>query len=378
MRYIITILFTYLSLGAFGQNLDDFLSKVQYLHEEYRIISFDFLYKSGALGVADLVSGHGIVKKNYNDTLGYNHNILINYPDGNVHHQIYDGKNVVEIMLKDSKVLVINVDSFDYSYQLITGNMISSLQPYFLYTKGYLDSLVTNKSIEKLQLDTLNIFNRKCYQLKIKHKDSKDLKNDYSYYYVDAHTMYPIGYRSFFEYNNTKLEKSFILSNIFTSSDSAKKVFDYKIYKDFGLKLVTPKEYLQEKSKAETTFSNKAESFISKYKGKIVVVDFWYIGCAPCFRLMPVLEKLHFEFPNVEFVGINPIDNEEKLKKFTKIRKLKYPVFYNPDLVKKYNIKAYPVVVIFDKEGNIVRRLAGYSDNHYNEIKSIIEDLKSN
>jgi thiol-disulfide isomerase/thioredoxin len=89
---------------------------------------------------------------------------------------------------------------------------------------------------------------------------------------------------------------------------------------------------------------------------------------------MPVLEKLYEEYPDVEFIGINPFNKSEKIKKFVKIRKLKYPVFSVPGYEKKYNITGFPVVLIFDKNGNVIKRLEGYSDSHYDEIKKEIQE----
>lgn len=319
-------------------------------------------------------TGYGIIQKRSDDTLGCFHNILINYPDGDTHTQIYDGKYVIEIMLDKSQCLLINVDSFNYGYQFVTGNVISSYRPKFLYTKDYFHSIFKNKNIEYLKIDTLFVFGRNCYQVKIKYKDNNEIKNDYTSYYFDVESFLPLGKRSLFEYAGSKLEDLFIISNIITSQNSSEDFFNYKVYKDSGFKIYYPNNYIQNSEENKQDSIVESEFSLEKYKGKIVVMDFWYIGCGPCYKLMPVMEKLSSEYPNVSFVGINPFDKIEKINKFIESRKLKYPVYSVPDYEKKYNITGYPVVLIFDKKGKIIKRLNGYFESHYKTIKKVIED----
>jgi peroxiredoxin len=49
---------------------------------------------------------------------------------------------------------------------------------------------------------------------------------------------------------------------------------------------------------------------LNQFKGKIVVLNFWFISCAPCREEMPLLNKIKSEFESkgVVFIGL-PLDN---------------------------------------------------------------------
>src|SRR6266850_4042132 len=60
-----------------------------------------------------------------------------------------------------------------------------------------------------------------------------------------------------------------------------------------------------------------------KLKGKVVVLEFWKINCAPCVEAIPHLNELVEQFSNrVVFISISD-DNKDYLKKFLKRRPIK-------------------------------------------------------
>lgn len=101
---------------------------------------------------------------------------------------------------------------------------------------------------------------------------------------------------------------------------------------------------------------------LSNYKGKVVYIDFWGVGCAPCiYDIQHSAPKLHERYHNKDVVFINIcVDADESAWK-------KAIAKYNVDGVnllaegwtknevcKKYNISGIPHYVLIDKEGRIV------------------------
>ena len=99
MKFKILFIFFFFSTLLQAQNINGFLSYINYLDQENQVISYDFIHKSGPIELTNTITGHGVVQRKHNDTLGAYHNILINYDDGTAGQQIYDGKNIVRIML---------------------------------------------------------------------------------------------------------------------------------------------------------------------------------------------------------------------------------------------------------------------------------------
>ena len=82
----------------------------------------------------------------------------------------------------------------------------------------------------------------------------------------------------------------------------------------------------------------------------LVLVDFWAEWCSPCKALLPKLEQLAGEFPNLSVQKIN-IDN-------------------NPDTPAKYGVRSLPTLILF-KKGEAQETLIG--NLPYDKIKDCVE-----
>ncbi|MFY0687433.1 MAG: TlpA family protein disulfide reductase [Cyclobacteriaceae bacterium] len=95
---------------------------------------------------------------------------------------------------------------------------------------------------------------------------------------------------------------------------------------------------------------------LEQLKGKVVVLNFWFIGCAPCEMERPVLNTLReFYRGNDDVVFLAFAKNEkEKLNKFLINHPVSYTVFpsSNDYLKTQFDIDSYPQNIILDRKGN--------------------------
>jgi thiol-disulfide isomerase/thioredoxin len=93
----------------------------------------------------------------------------------------------------------------------------------------------------------------------------------------------------------------------------------------------------------------------AELKGKVLVLNFWFIGCSPCEMERPALNdltKVYADNKEVVFISFAK-NNKEQLTKFLS----QNPVLYNvvptdKDYIKtKFEINAYPVNIILDRNG---------------------------
>lgn len=114
---------------------------------------------------------------------------------------------------------------------------------------------------------------------------------------------------------------------------------------------------------------------LSDLKGKVVLINFWFINCPPCRMEMPDLNELKAEYAgkNVEFVAIT-FDNKNDVNEFLKTIPFDYQILPNARaIIEKYGIMGFPTSVVLDKNGKVVDSKMGGSMNIKEELKAFIE-----
>jgi thiol-disulfide isomerase/thioredoxin len=127
---------------------------------------------------------------------------------------------------------------------------------------------------------------------------------------------------------------------------------------------------------------NTDQSFTLKdFRGKIVLLDFWTLGCINCQHIIPDLERLEAEYPReLVVVGVHSakFDNEKTRNAVRKaILKfgIKHPVVNDADfdIWRHYAINAWPTIVLIDPEGHVIGQKAG--ESVYEVVKPNIDRL---
>jgi cytochrome c biogenesis protein CcmG/thiol:disulfide interchange protein DsbE len=98
--------------------------------------------------------------------------------------------------------------------------------------------------------------------------------------------------------------------------------------------------------------------------GKVVVLDFWSIGCPPCVREIEELEAIRGRFGSrgVEIVGIASWgESLSDLREFTRERPIGYPIVLgNTDTVNAYKATSLPTLYVIDQKGVIAAAHRGF------------------
>lgn len=113
--------------------------------------------------------------------------------------------------------------------------------------------------------------------------------------------------------------------------------------------------------------SLKGEKFeLAALRGKVVVLNFWFTGCAPCVAEFRKLNGLVNKFKNKEVVFIAPTwDNVTTLKRFLKEHRFRYHIVPNAGslIVSTYSDGSrnvvFPTHIVINKEGEIDTRVTG-------------------
>jgi cytochrome oxidase Cu insertion factor (SCO1/SenC/PrrC family) len=133
-------------------------------------------------------------------------------------------------------------------------------------------------------------------------------------------------------------------------------------------------------SKIKTTdmYGNKINT--KDYKGKILVVNYWFTNCGPCVQEIPELNKIVDKYKNdndIVFISI-ALDDAYTLESFLKTHIFKYSIIDNGRVFADYHsIKGYPTNVVVDRNGKVFFHTSGLSSNTVLWIDKSIQELKA-
>lgn len=188
---------------------------------------------------------------------------------------------------------------------------------------------------------------------------------------LDNDTMYQYELRRIKNYKFNHLKDKSIFSQ-----DSIPSYFKRKDYEPYKLPELLPVETMAPTWKLIAL--NDDSLSLAHLKGKVVLIDFFYKSCHPCMKALPLLQKLHEKYKDqgLVVIGIDPIDNkiEDDMTNFLAKRGVTYPVLFSTrELSKQYSVSAYPTIYILDKEGKIIHRHSGYSEEMDDMLSQLIE-----
>ena len=103
---------------------------------------------------------------------------------------------------------------------------------------------------------------------------------------------------------------------------------------------------------------------LSDYRGKVVLLNFWYTGCEPCREETPALEAAYKKLApqGLEIIGMNVRANERRgadgdadIRTFMEAHGVTYPIALDTDLQsgRDYQVYVLPTSLMIDREGKI-------------------------
>jgi len=117
---------------------------------------------------------------------------------------------------------------------------------------------------------------------------------------------------------------------------------------------------------------------LAALKGKVVVLNFWFIHCYPCVQEMPELNQTVQDFSGKEivFIGLT-FDKEAETKAFLLRRKFDYQIVADAQQVfDRYGNPPSPTNIVIDENGHVTFVEYGYRPHKQESYKNLNGAIK--
>lgn len=116
---------------------------------------------------------------------------------------------------------------------------------------------------------------------------------------------------------------------------------------------------------------------LSKYRGKVVLVNFWATWCSPCVAELPSLLQLHHDLPNVVVLGVSIDEDPDAYKNFLERRHVDFTTVRDPSqsAAKLFHTEMWPETYVIDRNGYIRSKYVGATDWSDPEIRAFLKSL---
>ncbi|WP_212003243.1 TlpA disulfide reductase family protein [Chitinophaga sp. HK235] len=116
---------------------------------------------------------------------------------------------------------------------------------------------------------------------------------------------------------------------------------------------------------------------LEKYKGKYLLVDFWASWCGPCRQAIPKVKELYTAYKDkgFEVVSISIDTDKNAWKKAMADEKMPWEQLLSDNkdkTMEQFQFSGIPTMYLVDREGKIVERFTGYTEEAEAKVKAAI------
>lgn len=124
---------------------------------------------------------------------------------------------------------------------------------------------------------------------------------------------------------------------------------------------------------------------LEQYRGKVVMLNFWWTGCEPCRQETPDLQAVYQQLggQGLEIIGVNVRGNErtgtsgdDDVKRFAAEYNVSYPIVLDRDgsVSRNYRVNNLPTTLFIDQDGTV--RYARFSQISAEDVERVFQELQ--
>jgi cytochrome c biogenesis protein CcmG, thiol:disulfide interchange protein DsbE len=116
---------------------------------------------------------------------------------------------------------------------------------------------------------------------------------------------------------------------------------------------------------------------LSSYRGRVVLLNFWWSQCLPCIEELPSLIQLHHDDPNLVVLAVSVDEDQDNYTNFIRQRHVDLITVRDPHQTAAalFHTSMWPETYIIDRDGVIQRKFVGATDWSDPEIRTYLNGL---
>jgi cytochrome c biogenesis protein CcmG, thiol:disulfide interchange protein DsbE len=127
---------------------------------------------------------------------------------------------------------------------------------------------------------------------------------------------------------------------------------------------------------------NGRPAHLSDFRGKVVVLNFWFSTCPACIEEIDSLNSLQNKIAarGGTILGVSVDEDRAACDKFLADHNVRFPNFWEPTkkIAEGYGTQLYPETYIIGTDGRIERKIGGGQDWNSPELVNYVESLLPN
>lgn len=318
--------------------------------------------------------------KNNTDTI---FGAYLKYTFGDTMYACYD---MEKIFFTDSKNKTVKIyDPHKGEYWAMTGNIHNRVVIKSFFEPERMKRLATEDGVFTILPDT-TINGKECYRIEKKVPDNGEFSDNVITTCFNKTDKIPV-----YQYSRIKLQGNYQYNTIKVSNYR----FNTLSKEDFSFKTI-PAQYSIDTFKDEPLpellsagtpaplikgqhYQDNMSEITIDFKGKVTLLDYWYMACYPCVKAIPCIEKLYEKYAGkgLQVYGINSSDKKrlDKMPNFLEHNPIKYPiVMVGNEIPGSYNVRVWPTFYIIDKDGKVAFSKLGFGED--TTEKTLEEELE--
>ena len=129
-------------------------------------------------------------------------------------------------------------------------------------------------------------------------------------------------------------------------------------------------------SGAAASETSNGELQLERYRGKVVLVDFWASWCVPCRRSFPWMNVMQAKYGDqgLVIIGVNVDRDRAAADKFLAEVPADFRIHYDSQAViaKSFGVEAMPSSYVIGRDGDIVTRHLGFKVKKQDEYEAVL------